>query len=103
MSTTYGNCHLTYIKPQSLIDIVYKSGYEPSSAGTRPISDINLLAIEAMREVGIDISNQRSKMLTEDMIKRSTIRVNMGCVENSTEYQLYDYHWSTSFVVRVLC
>src|SRR5215467_4398767 len=52
--------------------------YEPLSAGTRP-SDINPLAIEAMREVGIDISKQRPKILTEDMIMKSTLRVNMGC------------------------
>jgi|ERR1700739_1418658 len=58
-------------------------GYEPLSAGTRP-SDINPLAIEAMREVGIDISNQRSKTLTEDMIKKSTVRVNMGCIEKES-------------------
>ena len=59
-------------------------GYEPLSAGTKPISDINPLAIEAMREVGIDISNQKSKILTEDMIKKSTVRVNMGCVEKES-------------------
>ncbi|HXX96008.1 MAG TPA: arsenate reductase ArsC [Candidatus Bathyarchaeia archaeon] len=59
-------------------------GYEPLSAGTRPISRINPLAIEAMKEVGIDISNQKSKMLTEDMIKKSTLRVNMGCIEKGS-------------------
>jgi len=58
-------------------------GYEPLSAGTRP-SDINPLAIEAMREVHIDISNQKSKILTEDMIKKSTVRVNMGCIEKAS-------------------
>src|SRR5215467_9945485 len=56
-------------------------GYEPLSAGTRPTSSINPLAVEAMSEVGIDISKQRSKILTEDMIRKSTLRVNMGCVE----------------------
>jgi arsenate reductase (thioredoxin) len=59
-------------------------GYEPLSAGTRPVSNINALAIEAMREVGIDISNQKSKILTEDMIKKSTVRVNMGCIEKES-------------------
>ena len=32
-----------------------------------------------MREVGIDIRKQRPKILTEDMIMKSTLRVNMGC------------------------
>ena len=56
-------------------------GYEPLSAGTIPANNINPVAIEVMREVGIDISKQRSKILTEDMIRKSTLRVNMGCVE----------------------
>ena len=59
-------------------------GYEPLSAGTRPVNSINPPAIEAMSEVGIDISKQRSKILTEDMIRKSTLRVNMGCVEKES-------------------
>jgi arsenate reductase (thioredoxin) len=34
-----------------------------------------------MSEVGIDISGQKSKIITEDMIKASAKSVNMGCVE----------------------
>ena len=46
-------------------------GYEPLSAGTRPVSSINPLAIEVIvREVGIDISKQKSNILTEDMIRK---------------------------------
>jgi len=56
----------------------------PLSAGTIPASSINPVAIEVMREVGIDISKQRSKILTEDMIRKSTLRVNMGCVEKES-------------------
>src|SRR5215469_13533521 len=59
-------------------------GCEPLSAGTIPASSINPVAIEVMREVGIDISKQRSKILTEDMIRKSNLRVNMGCVEKES-------------------
>lgn len=38
--------------------------YEVFSAGTKPV-DVNPLAIEAMREVGIDILAQRSKSVAE--------------------------------------
>src|SRR5260370_7284772 len=38
--------------------------YEVFSAGTRPVG-VNPLAIEAMRETGIDISTQRSKSVAE--------------------------------------
>jgi arsenate reductase len=39
-------------------------GYEAHSAGTKP-SAVNPMAVEAMREVGIDISGQRSKNVSE--------------------------------------
>jgi protein-tyrosine-phosphatase len=55
--------------------------YEPISAGTRPVSEINPIAIEVMKEVGIDISKQRPKDITEDMMRNSSKIVNMGCME----------------------
>ena len=58
-------------------------GYRAISAGTRPVSQINPLAVQAMREVGIDISSQKSKILTEDMIKSSEKSVNMGCIDKT--------------------
>ena len=51
------------------------------SAGTKPTSKINPIVVEAMKEVGIDISNQKSKDITEDMIRNSTKIVIMGCME----------------------
>lgn len=55
--------------------------YEGISAGTMPVSEINPLAVEVMREVDIDISRQKSKEITEDMIRNSTKIVNMGCMD----------------------
>lgn len=39
--------------------------YEVHSAGTRPNGYVSPLAIEAMREIGLDISAQRSKSVSE--------------------------------------
>jgi protein-tyrosine-phosphatase len=47
-------------------------GHITLSAGIRPSGQINPLAVEVMKEVGIDISNQKSKEITEDIIKSST-------------------------------
>jgi arsenate reductase len=58
-------------------------GYEPASAGTKPISQINPLAIQVMNEVGIDISKQKSKDLSEDMMRNSDKIINMGCMDNN--------------------
>ncbi|MFL6489372.1 MAG: hypothetical protein ACJ70Q_06845 [Nitrososphaera sp.] len=57
-------------------------GYRAISAGTRPVSQINPLAVRAMSEIGIDISSQKSKLITEEMIKSSAKSVNMGCIES---------------------
>jgi arsenate reductase len=58
-------------------------GYEPLSAGTKPTSKINSLAIQVMNEIGINISKQRSKDLTEDMMRNSDKIINMGCMDKN--------------------
>jgi len=60
------------------------NNYEAVSAGTEPAGNLNPLAIEAMKEVDIDISKQRPKIITGDMIRRSTARVNMGCIQRES-------------------
>ena len=56
-------------------------GYMIVSGGTRPAGEINPVVVQAMKEIGIDISKQKSKVLTEDMIRNADVRVNMGCME----------------------
>lgn len=56
--------------------------YDTISAGTVPTSQINPVAVEVMKEVGIDISKQKPKELTEDMIRNATAIVNMGCMND---------------------
>jgi arsenate reductase len=58
-------------------------GYHAISAGTRPVSQINPLAVQAMNEIGVDISSQKSKIITEDMIRSSAKSVNMDCIERA--------------------
>ena len=57
-------------------------GFECQSAGTVPSSQINPIAIEVMKEVGIDISKQKPKDLTEDMMRNATAIINMGCMDD---------------------
>ena len=59
-----------------------QQGYETISAGTVPISQINPIAVDVMKEVGIDISSQKPKDLTEDMMRNATTIVNMGCMDD---------------------
>ncbi|MDD4308245.1 MAG: arsenate reductase ArsC [Thermoplasmata archaeon] len=64
--------------------VLGKGIIEPSSAGTKPASSVSTLAIEVMREKGIDISGQRPKALTADLVESADILISMGCgVEKS--------------------
>ena len=58
--------------------------YQASSAGTKPVSELNPLAVLVMREAGIDISHQKSKDITGDVIQNAAIIVNMGCMEKES-------------------
>ena len=49
------------------------------SAGTEPASAVSRTAIEAMREVSIDISKNKPKALTPEMLDRASMVVTMGC------------------------
>ena len=57
-------------------------GLETNSAGTVPTSQTNPIAVDVMKEVGIDISSQKPKDLTEDMMRNATTIVNMGCMDD---------------------
>ncbi len=52
---------------------------EIRSAGTQPKSEINSVAIEAMNEEGIDISNQEPKVLSDEAVIASDYVITMGC------------------------
>ena len=49
------------------------------SAGSIPKDSINPVAIEAMKEVGIDIANQQPKILTTEAVLQSDAVITMGC------------------------
>lgn len=52
---------------------------EVRSAGSAPASSVNSAVVEAMSEVGIDISNEVPKVLTVDAVKASDVVITMGC------------------------
>ena len=52
---------------------------EAWSAGSRPSGRVNPKAVEAMKEVGYDLSSHRSKATTEIMSGEYDVVVSMGC------------------------
>ncbi|MCX4471567.1 arsenate reductase ArsC [Micromonospora sp. NBC_01655] len=52
---------------------------EVRSAGSAPAETINPAAVEAMREVGIDITDQTPRLLEYDTVEASDVVITMGC------------------------
>ncbi len=52
---------------------------EVRSAGSMPADQINPVAVEAMREVGIDITAEQPKVLTTEAVQDSDVVITMGC------------------------
>ena len=52
---------------------------EVLSAGSAPKDSINPIAVQAMAEEGIDISNKRPKVLTNEAVQESDVVITMGC------------------------
>ena len=49
------------------------------SAGSEPAGQVNPVAVDAMREEGIDVSGALPKLLTTDAVQHSDVVVTMGC------------------------
>jgi len=52
---------------------------EVRSAGSQPADAVNPAVVEAMSEVGIDVSAEVPKVLTTDAVKESDVVITMGC------------------------
>ncbi len=53
--------------------------HHAASAGSQPADKVNPIVVEAMKEVGIDISRQKPKKLDADTIEAADLAVTMGC------------------------
>jgi arsenate reductase len=64
---------------QALFARAAGSAHEARSAGTTPAAHVHPAVVDAMREVGVDLSNQLPKLLTTDLAQWADIVVTMGC------------------------
>jgi arsenate reductase len=56
-----------------------KGEVEVRSAGSAPADSINPAVVEAMKEIGIDISHEVPKVLTTEAVIESDVVITMGC------------------------
>nr|WP_233153601.1 arsenate reductase ArsC [Kineosporia sp. R_H_3] len=59
---------------------------EVRSAGTAPGDRVNPVAVEAMAEVGIDITAATPKVLTGEAVQASDVVITMGCGDECPWY-----------------
>lgn len=49
------------------------------SAGTEPADRLNPAVVQAMAEIGIDMSAERPKILREEVVREAHVVITMGC------------------------
>ncbi|HEY5981252.1 MAG TPA: arsenate reductase ArsC [Microlunatus sp.] len=59
---------------------------EVRSAGSAPADQVNPAAAQAMAEVGIDISTEQPKILTDQAVRESDVVITMGCGDTCPFY-----------------
>jgi arsenate reductase len=64
---------------EALFNNLVKGQAVAISAGARPASKVDAKAVEVMKEIGIDITEQRPKALTMKMVEEADMVITMGC------------------------
>ncbi len=68
---------------EGLLNALAQGRATAKSAGAAPSDRVDPLAVQAMKEIGIDISMRMPKMITPDMVREADRVVLMGCGTNS--------------------
>jgi arsenate reductase (thioredoxin) len=90
-----GSESMTDVQPEVLFVCVHNSGRSQMaaglvklrsqgrirvrSAGSQPVESIDPAVIEAMGELGVDLSEQFPKPLTDDAVRAADVVITMGC------------------------
>jgi arsenate reductase len=64
---------------QALFEREAGGAHEARSAGTTPGERVHPEVVEAMRELGVDLSGRRPQRLTDDLARWADVIVTMGC------------------------
>jgi arsenate reductase (thioredoxin) len=59
------------------------------SAGTIPSAKLNPTVVEVMKEIGIDMTKQSPKTISDSMISDSFRTINMGCMDKESYPSLF--------------
>jgi protein-tyrosine-phosphatase len=62
------------------------------SAGSAPASEINPAVTEVMAEIGLDITTEYPKPLTDEVVRAADVVITMGCGDACPLYPGKEYH-----------
>jgi arsenate reductase (thioredoxin) len=62
-----------------LVELHSQGRVQVRSAGSAPGEAINPAAVEAMREVGVDLGEELPKLLTDELVRDADVVITMGC------------------------
>jgi len=62
-----------------LLDKLAKGRVQVRSAGSEPAEQINPAVVDAMAEVGVDVSKELPKPLTDEAVRAADAVITMGC------------------------
>lgn len=62
-----------------LLDKLAEDRVHVRTAGSDPAEEINSAAVEAMREVGVDLTQEFPKPLTDEFVRAADVVITMGC------------------------
>ncbi len=60
-----------------------QAGLEARSAGSRPAAELDAVAVEAMRELDIDLTGRTPRGITQEDVEWADVVVTMGCGEDA--------------------
>jgi len=63
----------------ALLDHQAHGRVQVTSAGSQPASELNPAVVQAMAEIGLDISREFPKPLTGDKVQAADVVITMGC------------------------
>jgi arsenate reductase (thioredoxin) len=63
----------------ALLDHLASGRVRVTSAGSQPAAELNSAVVQAMAEIGLDISRAFPKRLTTDQVQAADIVITMGC------------------------
>lgn len=77
---------------EGIFNHLVKGKHNAFSAGVSLAGRVNPLAIEVMGEIGIDVSNQKPKLIDIETVKDMDKAISMGCIDSCPAIKI-DKNW----------